>query len=83
MRRAWDAMASARHVLIPTHINTDGDGVSSSLAMAEIVRYANPTAKITPCIPDGHLPPTLDWMPGVETMTRFTSACHYPLMTWI
>ncbi len=72
LRRAWDAMAGARHVLIPTHVNTDGDGVSSSLAMAAIMRFANPTAKITPCIPDGHLPPMLDFIPGVETMSIYT-----------
>jgi phosphoesterase RecJ-like protein len=65
-------MAAARHVLIPTHVNTDGDGVSSALAMAEIVRAANPTATITTCIPDGKLPPLLDFVPGVETMVRFT-----------
>ncbi len=70
--RAWEAMARATHVLIPTHVNTDGDGISSSLAMAEIVRAANPTVRITTCIPDGKLPPTLDFIPGVETMARYT-----------
>lgn len=70
--RAWQAMARATHVLIPTHVNTDGDGVSSSLAMAEIARWANPAVRVTTCIPDGKLPPTLDFIPGVETMARFT-----------
>lgn len=70
--RAWEAMAHAAHVLIPTHVNTDGDGVSSALAMAEIVRCANPAARVTTCIPDGNLPPTLDFVPGVETMACFT-----------
>jgi phosphoesterase RecJ-like protein len=74
LERAWAVMAAARHVLIPTHVNTDGDGVSSSLAMAEIVRAANPTAMITTCIPDGNLPPLLDFVPGIETMVRFTGA---------
>src|SRR4051794_11083195 len=72
LRHAWDAMAGARHVLIPTHVNTDGDGVSSSLAMAEIVRVANPAAKVTTCIPDGKLPPILDFVPDIETMARYT-----------
>lgn len=70
--RAWGAMARAVHVLIPTHVNTDGDGISSALAMAEIVRVANPTARVTTCIPDGKLPPLLDFIPGVETMARYT-----------
>ena len=64
-------MARARHVLIPTHVNTDGDGVSSALAMAAIVRVANPSATVTTCIPDGRLPPLLDFIPGVETMARY------------
>ncbi|MHB8648308.1 MAG: hypothetical protein ACYDAR_21210, partial [Thermomicrobiales bacterium] len=29
LSRAWEAMARATHVLIPTHVNTDGDGISS------------------------------------------------------
>jgi bifunctional oligoribonuclease and PAP phosphatase NrnA len=70
--RAWAAMARATHVLIPTHVNTDGDGISSSLAMAEIVRIANPAARVTTCIPDGKLPPMLDFIPGVQTMARYT-----------
>ncbi len=70
--RAWAAMAAARHVVIPTHVNTDGDGVSSSLAMAQIVRVANPATKVTTVIPDGKLPITLDFVPGIETMVRFT-----------
>jgi phosphoesterase RecJ-like protein len=72
LRRAWEAMATAQRVLIPTHVNTDGDGVSSALAMAEIVRVANPAATVTTCIPDGKLPPLLDFVPGIETMVRFT-----------
>jgi bifunctional oligoribonuclease and PAP phosphatase NrnA len=72
LARAWGAMAGAAHILIPTHVNTDGDGISSALAMAEIARIANPTARITTCIPDGKLPPTLDFIPGVETMARYT-----------
>jgi len=72
LARAWEAMAGATHVLIPTHVNTDGDGISSSLAMAAIVRAANPTARVTTCIPDGKLPPTLDFIPGVEMMARYT-----------
>jgi phosphoesterase RecJ-like protein len=70
--RAWEAMARATHVLIPTHVNTDGDGISSSLAMAEIVRVANPAARVTTCIPDGKLPPMLDFIPGVQTMALYT-----------
>lgn len=65
-------MAAARHVLIPTHVNTDGDGVSSALAMAAIVHVANPAAKVTTCIPDGKLPPMLDFIPGITTMARYT-----------
>jgi len=65
-------MARAAHILIPTHVNTDGDGVSSALAMAEIARVANPSARVTTCIPDGKLPPLLDFIPGVETMARYT-----------
>ncbi|HEY8292882.1 MAG TPA: DHH family phosphoesterase [Thermomicrobiales bacterium] len=72
LRRAWEAMAGATHVLIPTHVNTDGDGISSALAMAEIARAANPSVRVTTCIPDGKLPPTLDFIPGVETMARYT-----------
>ena len=74
-------MASARHVLIPTHVNTDGDGISSALAMAEIVRVANPAAKVTTCIPDGRLPPTLDLIPGVRRW-RAMSASRCPSMMW-
>lgn len=65
-------MAAARHVLIPTHVNTDGDGVSSALAMAIVVRAANPMARVTTCLPDGKLPPLLDFVPGVQTMARYT-----------
>jgi phosphoesterase RecJ-like protein len=72
LRRAWEAMAGATHVLIPTHVNTDGDGISSALAMAEIARAANPAVRVTTCIPDGKMPPTLDFIPGVETMARYT-----------
>ncbi len=72
LARAWETMANATHVLIPTHVNTDGDGISSSLAMAEIVRVANPAARVTTCISDGKLPPMLDFIPGVETMARYT-----------
>jgi len=72
LSRAWEAMAGATHVLIPTHVNTDGDGISSALAMAEIVHVAHPTARVTTCISDGKLPPMLDFIPGVETMARYT-----------
>ncbi len=72
LARAWEAMARATHVLIPTHVNTDGDGVSSALAMAEIARVANPAVKVTTCIPDGKMPPMLDFVPGIETMARYT-----------
>lgn len=72
LKRAWDAMAAAQHVLISTHVNTDGDGVSSALAMGEIVRAANPAARVTTMIPDGNLPPTLDFIPGVDTMVPYT-----------
>lgn len=72
LQRAWDAMASARHVLISTHINTDGDGVSSALVMAEIAHVANPAMQVTTIIPDGNMPPTLDFVPGIETMVCYT-----------
>ncbi len=72
LEQAWAAMAAARHVLIPTHINTDGDSVSSVLTMAEIARAANPAVRVSCVISDGNLPPTLDWVPGVETMIRYT-----------
>jgi len=71
LQRAWDAMASARHVLISTHVNTDGDGVSSALTMAAIAQTANPHARVTTVIPDGNMPPTLDFVPGIETMVRY------------
>lgn len=58
-------LTSAGRVLLPTHQNTDADGLGSSLALVHALRAKNVQA--TALISDGQLPKSLTFLPGVES----------------
>jgi phosphoesterase RecJ-like protein len=62
-------LSSARSVLLPTHQNTDADGLGSALAVTHMLRASGIEA--TALISDGQLPKSLTFLPGVEKVAIY------------
>ncbi|MDR0339892.1 MAG: DHH family phosphoesterase, partial [Desulfovibrio sp.] len=57
--RVEDALASARRVLVATHITPDGDAVGSAAALARIAQHLGCEARLL--LPGG-MPPAFSWL---------------------
>ena len=55
-----DRVRAARSILLPTHINVDGDSLSSVLALSHVLRAMG--KEVIAVVTDGHLPYSLRWL---------------------
>lgn len=65
----FQKLMSATSVLLPTHQNTDADGLGSALALVHALCAKGVAA--TALISDGQLPKTLTFLPGVEAVAIY------------
>lgn len=63
-----EQLLSAKHIVITSHQNPDGDAVGSALGLYHILTAMGKTC--TPLLPDKN-PPFLNWMPGLEHLVFF------------
>ena len=81
MSRAADAMLArvraAGRILIPTHINVDGDSLGSVLGLSRALRAAG--KEIVAVVSDGQLPHSLQFLMGEDAPLLYAaSRCRRP-----
>jgi len=62
-------LLEAKSVLLPTHQNTDADGLGSALSLVHALRARGVVA--TALITDGQMPKSLTFLPGIETVAVY------------
>jgi phosphoesterase RecJ-like protein len=62
-------LLEAKSVLLPTHQNTDADGLGSALSLVHAMRARGVEA--TALISDGQMPKSLAFLPGIETVAVY------------
>lgn len=65
----WPAIAGARRIISPFHINTDPDAVGSALGMAQLLSDAG--KEMTVYASDGEFPATVAFLPGADRIVRY------------
>ncbi len=68
-----DALRSASHVLITSHINPDGDAVGSMLALASLARALG--VEDVTCALHDPVPRVYDWLPGSACIAPPEAVC--------
>ncbi|MBX6342279.1 MAG: DHH family phosphoesterase, partial [Thermomicrobiaceae bacterium] len=61
---AWQALSSARSIVVLTHANPDADAIASLLAVADSL--AGPDRRVQAASGDGALPEALEFLPGAS-----------------
>ena len=62
-------LLEAKSVLLPTHQNTDADGLGSALALVHVLQARGIEA--TALVSDGQMPKSLAFLPGIETVAVY------------
>lgn len=75
VERVWEALRGARRLLVSTHLNPDGDAISSELALDWILRGSG--ADIT-IVNQSPYPDPYRFLPGIERIHLYKGASYAP-----
>ncbi len=62
--RTWQAITSARKILVLTHANPDADAIASTLTLTDVL--ARTGHSVTPALAEHAVPGSLQYLPGVQ-----------------
>lgn len=65
-KRTWQAMSSARKILVLTHANPDADAVASMLSMTDVL--ARTGHVVTPALAESVVPGSLQYLTGIDDL---------------